>query len=111
LENKGHEKEIVELVKEKFGTSRGNKGIALKYINDNATRFANKLMDCKLLRKCRKEEAPVGVIIVVVQCEKGVMFIWAPYILNQFLIDCIDAQDNGTKLHYSWLIILISLVG
>jgi hypothetical protein len=39
------------------------------------------------------------------------MFSWAPYLLNQFLIDCRDAQDNGTEFHYSWLLILIALVG
>jgi hypothetical protein len=39
------------------------------------------------------------------------MFSWAPYLLNQFLIDCHDAQDNGTEFHYSWLIILIALAG
>jgi hypothetical protein len=111
LDNKAREKEIVELVKAQFGTSRGNRGIVLKDINDNATRFTNKLMACKLLRKCRKEEAPTGVIAVVAQCTKGVMFSWAPYLLNQFLVDCRDAQDNGTEFHYSWLIILIALAG
>jgi hypothetical protein len=55
-------------------------------------------MACKLLRKCRKEEAPTGVIEIVVQCTKGVVFSWAPYLLNQFLVDCRDAQDNGTKI-------------
>jgi hypothetical protein len=52
LDNKVCEKEITELVKAQFGTSRGNRGIVLKDINDNVTRFANKLMACKLLRKC-----------------------------------------------------------
>jgi hypothetical protein len=75
------------------------------------TRFTSKLMACKLLRKCRREEVPTGIIAVVAQCTKGVMFSWAPYLLNQFLIDCRDAQDNGTKFHYSWLIILIALAG
>jgi len=67
LDKKAREKEIVELFKAQFGTSRGNRGIVLRDINDNATRFASKLVACKLLRKCRKEEAPAGVIIVIVQ--------------------------------------------
>jgi hypothetical protein len=67
LDNKVREKEIIEIVKEKFGTSRGNRGIVIRYINDDVTRFANKLMDCKMLRKCRKEEAPAGVIAVTTQ--------------------------------------------
>jgi hypothetical protein len=39
------------------------------------------------------------------------MFSWAPYMLNQFVIDYRDVQDNGTEFHYTWLIILIALVG
>jgi hypothetical protein len=111
LDTKTREKEIAELVKAQFGTSRGNMGIVLKEINDNVMRFENNLMACNVLRKCRKEEAPARGIIVVAQCAKGVMFSWAPYLLNQFLVDCRDAQDNGTEFHYSWLIILITLVG
>jgi hypothetical protein len=60
LNNKVCEKEIVELVKAQFDTNRGNRGIVLKDINGNATRFTNKLMTYKFLRKCRKEEAPAG---------------------------------------------------
>jgi hypothetical protein len=54
-------------VKVKFVTNRGNRGIFIKYINDIATRFASKLIDCKLLRNYRKEEAPTRFIAVAVQ--------------------------------------------
>jgi hypothetical protein len=40
LDNKAHEKEIVEIVKEQFGTNRGNMGIVLRDINDDMTRFS-----------------------------------------------------------------------
>jgi hypothetical protein len=66
LENKARENEIVELVKEQFGTIRGNRGIMLRDINDNATRFTSKIMACNMFRKCRKEETPKGVIEVAV---------------------------------------------
>jgi hypothetical protein len=36
---------------------------------------------------------------------------WAPYLLNYFLEDCKDTQDWGSEFHYSWLLILIALVG
>jgi hypothetical protein len=62
-----------------FGTNMRSRGIVIK---DVVTRFTSKLMACKLLRKCRKEEAPAGVIAVAAQCAKGVMFSWAPYLLN-----------------------------
>jgi hypothetical protein len=45
MDNKARRKKIAELVKAQFGTSRANKGIVLKDINDNETRFTNKLMD------------------------------------------------------------------
>jgi hypothetical protein len=57
LDNKGHEKEIIEMVKAQFGTSRGNRGIVLRDINDKVKRLIRNLMDCKLPRKCRKKEA------------------------------------------------------
>jgi hypothetical protein len=80
LDNKACKKEITQLVKAQFGTSWGNRGIVLKDINDNVTRFTNNIMACKLLRKFQKEEAPVGIIAMVMQCAKGVMFSWAPYV-------------------------------
>jgi hypothetical protein len=65
LENKAREKEIAKIVKAQFGTNRGNMGIFLKDINDLVTWFTSKLMHFKLQRKCRKEEAPTGVIVVI----------------------------------------------
>jgi hypothetical protein len=64
LENKARKKELAEPVKAQFDTTWGNIGIVIKDINDNVTRFASKLMACKLLRKCHREEAPTGVIAV-----------------------------------------------
>jgi hypothetical protein len=98
-------------MKKTYGTMRGSRGIIINRINEPATRLETKLMACKLLRKCRKEEAPAGVIAAVAQCVKGTLLSWSPYLLNLFLDDCKDAQDLGTKFHYSWLIILIALVG
>jgi hypothetical protein len=68
-------------------------------------------MACKLLHKCRKEEVPTGVVTTTTQCTNDTMLSWAPYLLNLFLDDCKDAQDLGTKFHYSWLMILIALIG
>jgi hypothetical protein len=49
-------------------------GIIIKEINDPVRNFAKNMMACKLLRKCIKEEASKGVIAVVAQCAKGVVF-------------------------------------
>jgi Ni2+-binding GTPase involved in maturation of urease and hydrogenase len=45
LDNKACEKETTEIVKTQFHTSRGNKGIVLRDINDEVKRFNTKLMD------------------------------------------------------------------
>jgi hypothetical protein len=98
-------------MKKKYGTKRGSRGIIIKHISDAATRMATKIMACKLLRKCLKEEVPVGVVAVVAQCAEGTTLNWSLYLLNLFLEYCKDVQDLGTKFHYSWLLILIALVG
>jgi hypothetical protein len=111
LDDKTKEKALAEEMKNTYGTERGSCGIIIKRISDATTRLATKLMACKFLRKCRKEEVPVGVVAAATQCTEGTMLSWAPYLLNLFLEDCRDAQDLGTKFHYSWLLILITLIG
>jgi hypothetical protein len=111
LDDKTKEKALAEEMKKTYGTERGSRRIIIKHISDATTRMATKIMACKLLRKCRKEEVPVGVIAAATQCAEGTILSWAPYLLNLFLEDCKDAQDLGTKFHYSWLLVLIALVG
>jgi hypothetical protein len=48
-----------------YGTYRGSKGIIINKISEPVMRLEMKLMACKLLRKCHKEEAPARVITVV----------------------------------------------
>jgi hypothetical protein len=96
LEDKTKEKALAEEMKKKYGTERGSRGIIIKRISDIATRMATKIMACKLLRKCRKEEVSVGVVAAAAQCVEGTTLSWAPYLLNLFLDDCKDAQDLGT---------------
>jgi hypothetical protein len=58
LEDKTKEKAISDEIKEKYGTERGNRGIWISDINDPVTRFSTRLLGCKLMHKCRKEEVP-----------------------------------------------------
>jgi hypothetical protein len=51
----------------KYGTDRGTRGIIVKRINDAATQLGVKILACKLLRKCRREEVPAGVLAVADQ--------------------------------------------
>jgi hypothetical protein len=111
LNDKTKEKEIVEEMKKKYGTKKGMQGFIIKMINDVTTQMAAKILACKLLRKCCREEVLVGVIVVAAQCVKGTTISWAPYLLNLFLDDCKDSQDLGTKFNYSRLLILIAIMG
>jgi hypothetical protein len=111
LDDKTKEKALAEEMKKKYGTNRGTRGIIIKRINDAATQLGAKILACKLLRKCRREEVPAGVVAVAAQCAEGTSMSWALYLLNLFLDDCKDAQDLGTEFHYSWLITLIAFMG
>jgi hypothetical protein len=111
LEDKTRAKAISDEIKAKYGMEHSNRGIRINDINDPATRFSTRLLGCKLMCKCHKEEVSVGVVIVTMQCAKGSSMSWAPYLLNSFLEDCKDTQDWGSEFHYSWLLILIGLIG
>jgi hypothetical protein len=64
LECKSKEKALVEEMKKKYGTARGTRGIIIKQINNAVTQLGTNILACKLLRKCRKDEVPAGVIVV-----------------------------------------------
>jgi hypothetical protein len=111
LDDKVREKAFSKEMKKKYDTDKGTRGIIIKRINDAATQLGTKILACKLLRKCRKEEVPARVVVVAAQCTEGTTVSWASYLLNLFLDECKDAQDLGTKFHYSWLITLIAFMG
>jgi hypothetical protein len=35
---------------------------------------------------------------------------WAQYVLNEFIDNCLDAQDSRKDFHYSWILLLLSMV-
>jgi hypothetical protein len=111
LDDKSKEKALAEEMKNKYGTTRGTRGIIIKQIRNTTTQLGTNILACKLLIKCHKDEVPAGVIAVAAQCAEGTSMIWAPYLLNLFQVDCKDAQDLGTEFHYSWLITLIAFIG
>jgi hypothetical protein len=64
LDEKNKEKALEEEIKNKYGISWGTRGIIIKRINNAATQLGMKILSCKLLRKCCREEVPVGVVAV-----------------------------------------------
>jgi hypothetical protein len=99
LDDKTKEKAPAEEMRNKYGIDRGMRGIIIKRINDVPTQMAAKILACKLLRKCPREEVLAGVIVVVAQFVEGTIVSWEPSLLNFFLDDCKDAYDLGTKFH------------
>jgi hypothetical protein len=97
-------------MKKKYRMERGSRRIIIKRISDTSTQMATKIMACKLLRKCCKEEVPAGIVTYVAQCANDTMLSWAAYLRNLFLDNNKDARDLGKELHYSWLMILIELI-
>jgi hypothetical protein len=96
LDEKSKEKALEEEMKKKHGTSRGTRGIIIRWINNAATKLGAKMLSCKFLRKCRREEVPAGVIAVASECTEGTSMSWVPYLWNLFQEDCKDVQDLGT---------------
>jgi hypothetical protein len=43
---------------------------------------------------------PAVVIVGAEKCLEGVQMNWANFLVNQCLIECIEAQEKGTKFHY-----------
>jgi len=68
------------------------------------------MLACKLLWKCTKDQVPTWVIVVAEKCVEGTTMSWAPFLLNQFLLDCAEAQDKEMEFHYPWLLILIAFI-
>jgi hypothetical protein len=91
LDDKSKEKALVEEMKKKYGTAKGTRGIILKWINNVATQLGTKILACKPLRKCHKDEVLEEVITVAAQCTEGTFVSWVPYLLNLFQVDCKDA--------------------
>jgi hypothetical protein len=87
---------------------RGVHSLDVPTICDLTIQIATQMLACKLLWKCRKDQVPTWVIVVTEKCVEGTTMSWAPFLLNQFLLDCTEAQDKGMEFHYPWLLILIS---
>jgi hypothetical protein len=69
-----------EEVYTKFGMRRGKRRVVILEINNLTVMFATQLLACKLLRKCQRDECPIGVVLVFERCATGVQMCSIPYI-------------------------------
>ena len=63
------------------------------------------------MRKCRPNEVLAPIVSIVANYAEGYSYKWTEYIAREFLEDVRDAQEKGRPFHYSWLSVLIALVG
>jgi hypothetical protein len=71
LDDKARENVLAEEMNKKYGTNRGTRGIIIKRINDVATQLGGKILSCKWIRKCHREEFQAGAIVVASKCTEG----------------------------------------
>jgi hypothetical protein len=69
--DKKTDRTLSEAMREKFHTVRGVHGLDVSSICDPTVRIATQALACKLLRKCRKYQVPVGVIVAMRSVSKG----------------------------------------
>jgi hypothetical protein len=62
FENNYGENTLYVGMKEKFNTFRGKRGLDVCSISDDVVRFLVKVLACKLLRKCQKDEVLIAII-------------------------------------------------
>ena len=102
---------LAQSMKDRFDLMKGKQGYHTCTIPPQNIRFAAELLACKLIQKCRPNEVPASVIRIVVNYAEGYSYNWAACIVKEFLEDARDVQEKCSPFHYSWLIVLIALVG
>ena len=63
------------------------------------------------MRKCRLTKVPALIVSIAANCAEGYSYKWAEYIAREFLEHVHEAQEKGRPFHYSWLLVLIAMVG
>ena len=100
LFEKESEKSLAQDMYEKYGTTRGKRGILISMINNGVVKIVSQLMACNLLRKCKKDQCFVAAVIAAKMCVAGVQMRWAPFLLNQLILDWREEQKKVTKFHF-----------
>ena len=63
------------------------------------------MFDYKILRKCCKDQVPVGVIDAMNKFVVGVMMKWSTFLMNQLLMECKEEHEKGTLVPLCMVII------
>lgn len=104
--DKKKDKKLAEQIKE-YNPTKLARGYDVESMEDKGFSFDMQLLAVKLLKKSRHNQVVTPIISLVSHCTQGVVYNWVMYLLNEFVEDCHEAQDQVHPFHYSWLLILI----
>lgn len=94
-----------------YDTTRGVRGLRVDMINDPILCFGAQLLASKLLHNNIPNGVSMGCIRAITKCSMGVTMSWAHFLAEEFRVDCLESQEKRGHFHYSWLLILITLIG
>ena len=80
--SKHEDTKLAQSMKEHFGLTKGKRGYHTSAIQEQNIRFANELLACKIIRKCRPTEVPTPVIKIAINCTEGYSYNWAAYLVK-----------------------------
>jgi len=83
----------------------------VEMINDPAVHFGTQLWESKLLWNNKPNEVSVSCILAAAKCAMDVTMSWVHFLVEEFRVDCLEAQENRGHFHYSWMLILIAFIG
>jgi hypothetical protein len=89
---------------------RAHEATKVTSIQSGTVHLAYQLIVGKLVQKNPPTQVTGFVVDLVGKCTEGLQMNWVKYLVNQLELDYREAQDQGYKFHFSWLLILISFI-
>jgi hypothetical protein len=93
---------LVQKIKEAYGdVEKGMRGYKLASIESGVVHLACQWIVGRLVCKNRPTQVSGCVVDLAGKCIEGLQMNWVKYLVNQLVIDCRKAQDQGHDFHFS----------
>jgi hypothetical protein len=93
-----------EAMKEKFNTFKGKRGLDVANISDDVVLFVKRVLACKYLRKCLKDEVSIALITSAEKCKEGVQMNWAQEKSTRVSLYLASYFDCPSRMEGTWLL-------
>jgi hypothetical protein len=108
---KAMDRALAQRIKDTYGdVEKGMQGYKVASIQSGAVCLSCQLIVGNLVWKNRLTQVTSFVVNLAGKCAEGIQMNWGKYLVNQLEIDYREAQDQGYKFHFSWLLIPISFI-